>query len=56
MGELRERFRRQMVLRGFTPGTIYQYERAVAGMAKAYGRSPDTLTNEDIQKYLCSLL
>lgn len=56
MGELRERFRRQMVLRGFAPGTMSQYERAIVDMVKAYGRSPDTLTNEDIQKYLCFLL
>ncbi len=56
MGELRERFRRQMVLRGFVPGTISLYERAMTDMVKAYGRSPDTLTNEDIQKYLQFLL
>ncbi len=56
MGELRERFRREMVLRGFTPGTILQYERVMTELAKAYGRSPDTLTNEEIQKHIQFLL
>ncbi len=56
MGELRERFRRQMVLRGFAPSTMSQYERTIVDLVKAYGRSPDTLSNEEIHKHLQFLL
>lgn len=52
MGELRERFRWEMVLRGFTPGTIFQYERVMTELAKAYMRAPDKLSNEEIHKHL----
>ena len=56
MGELRERFRREMVLRGFTSGTIFQYERVMTELTKAYMRAPDKLSNEEIHKHLQFLL
>ena len=56
MGELRERFRRYMVLRGFSPNTIEGYERAMVDLTRAYGRSPDKLTNDEIQCHLQSLI
>lgn len=56
MGELREKMRREMVLRGFTVGTQKVYIGAVAGMAKHYGRSPDQITIEEAKSYLHRLL
>ncbi|MBI3265033.1 MAG: site-specific integrase [Acidobacteria bacterium] len=56
MGELRTRMIRDMTLRGFSPRTHQAYIRAVVGLAKHYRRSPDHLTNEEVQAYLAHLI
>jgi site-specific recombinase XerD len=47
---------RDMQLRNFSPGTQRGYLRAVAGLAKYYHRSPDTIGPEEIQNYIIHLL
>ncbi|MFC1672361.1 tyrosine-type recombinase/integrase [Planctomycetota bacterium] len=56
MGELQERFRRQMVLRGLAQCTIEKYEYVMGQLVKAHGRAPDKLSNEEIQKHIQFLL
>jgi site-specific recombinase XerD len=56
MGELREKMRREMRLRGLTAGTQEAYIRAVAQMARHYGRSPDRIGREEVKAYLHHLL
>lgn len=56
MGEFRERFRRYMVLRGFSPKTIEGYEHAMVDLVRAYRRSPDKLSNDEIQDHLQALI
>ena len=52
MGELRERMEREMRVRNFSPRTVEAYVAAVRGLAKHYRRAPDTLSDEDIHRYL----
>ena len=52
MGELREKFRQHMVLRGLAKKTMEGYEHAMVDLVRAYGKSPDTLTNNEIQQHL----
>ena len=56
MSELRTRMIRDMALRGFAPRTHEAYIAAVVRLAKHYHRSPDQLTNEDVQAYLAHLI
>jgi len=56
MSELRKRMIRDMQLRNFSSGTQRAYLRAVAGLAKYYNRSPDTIGAEQIQDYIVYLL
>jgi len=56
MGELRERFDNHMILRGLSPNTRRAYLYHMAKLTKFYMRSPDTLSNDDIQKYLLHLI
>jgi len=56
MSELRTRMIRDMTLRGFSPRTHEAYLGAVVGLAKYYRRSPDQLTNDEVQAYLAHLL
>lgn len=56
MTELRQRMIDQMTLRGLAPKTHEAYLRAVAGLARHYGRPPDVLDQEQIQAYLIYLL
>jgi len=56
MSELRARMIRDMTLRGFSPRTHQAYIAAVVGLAKHYRRSPDQLTNDEVQAYLAHLL
>ena len=56
MSELRTRMIRDMALRGFAPRTHEAYIAAVVRLAKHYRRSPDQLTNEDVQAYLAHLI
>ena len=56
MSELRTRMIRDMTLRGFSPRTHQAYLGAVVGLAKYYRRSPDQLTNDEVQAYLAHLI
>ncbi len=54
--ELRQRFRDYMTLRNLAPKTHEAYINSVAQLAKYYNRSPDKLSNDEIQKYLLHLI
>lgn len=56
MTTLRERMTEAMVLRGFAERTRESYLTCVSGLAKHYGRSPDSLDAEAIQAYLLHLI
>ena len=56
MSELRRRMNDAMVLRGFAERTKETYLACVAGLAKHYRRSPDTLDVAQIQAYLLHLI
>jgi integrase/recombinase XerD len=56
MGVLRERMEREMVLRRMAVRTRRSYAEAVAALAKHYRRSPDQLTEQEIQGYLLYLI
>lgn len=54
--ELRTRFENYLILQRFSERTIESYVGAVYGLAKHTGKSPDQLTNEQIQAYLLYLI
>ncbi|TCV82689.1 tyrosine-type recombinase/integrase [Sulfurirhabdus autotrophica] len=56
MGALREQMDKDMVLRGMSPRTRESYLYVVKGLAKHYHKSPDTLSEQDIQNYLLYLI
>jgi len=56
MSELRTRMIRDMTVRGFSPSTHEAYIGQVVQLAKHYKRSPDQLTNEEVQAYLAYLI
>ena len=56
MSALRQRMNEAMVLRGFAERTKETYLACVSGLAKHYGRSPDTLDGAAIQAYLLHLI
>jgi hypothetical protein len=51
MGELRERMKRDMEIRGFSPHTQLVYLRRVAALTRYLGRSPDRVGLDEIQRY-----
>jgi len=53
---LRRRFCDHMVLRGFSEKTQEEYLEAVVGLVRHYRRSPDQLSNGEIQAYLLYLI
>lgn len=53
---LRQKFIDHMTLRRFSPKTKYAYTNAVVGLATYYGKSPDKLSDEQIQDYLLYLI
>ena len=55
MTPLRKRMIDDMVLRGLSERTEQRYVGAVAGLAKFYKRGPDTLGDEEVQRYLLHL-
>jgi len=55
MGELRDRMDQDMVVRGLAESTRESYLAAVTGLAKFYRRSPDRLTQREVQAYLVHL-
>src|SRR5436309_15611682 len=56
MSELRDRMIRDMTVRGFARRTHTAYIAAVVKLAKHYHRSPDQLTNDEVQTYLAYLI
>ena len=55
MTPLRKKMIDDMVLRGLSERTQHRYVEAVAGLAKFYKRRPDTLGEEQVQRYLLHL-
>ena len=55
MSSLRQDMIEDMAVRGFAPNTQVAYLRAVAQLARFYGRSPDRLSEREIQRYLVHL-
>lgn len=56
MSPLRKQMQDDMVLRGLAPRTQEAYIGAVVGLARYYKRSPEFLTQEEVQKYLLHLI
>ena len=56
MGQLRERMIRDMTIRGLAADTREAYVLAVLGLARHYNRSPDQLTDDQVQDYLLHLI
>ncbi len=56
MTPLRQRMLDALQVRGMAVRTQQAYIDAVAGLARHYGRSPDTLTADEVQRYLLHLL
>ena len=56
MTPLRQRMLDALVLRGMAERTQEAYIGAVARLARHYRRSPDTLSAEEVQRYLLHLL
>jgi integrase/recombinase XerD len=56
MSALRRQMQADMVLRGLAYRTQQTYIESVARFAKFYGRSPDQITQEEVQRYLLYLL
>ena len=56
MTTLRQRMIDAMVLRGFRPRTQVSYLRAVSQMARYYHRSPELITDQEVQAYLLHLV
>ena len=56
MTELRRRMDDDMVVRGMAVRTRETYLAAVTGLAKFYRRSPDQISDEEVQAYLLHLI
>jgi len=56
MSELRDRMIRDMTVRGSARRTHTGYIAAVVKLAKHYHRSPDQLSDEEVQTYLAHLI
>ena len=56
MTPLRQRMIDAMVLRGFRPRTQESYLRVVAQMARHYRRTPELITDQEVQAYLLHLV
>lgn len=56
MSPLRQQMQSDMVLRGLAERTQETYLAAVAGVARYYRRSPDPLSQDEIQQYLLHLI
>jgi len=54
--ELKTEFLNYMTIQRFSNSTKELYVRGVEGLVRYYGKSPDTLTNEQIQAYFVYLL
>ena len=56
MGELRKRMDGDLVVRGMSVRTREAYLGAVAGLAKHYKRTPEAITEQEVQAYLLHLI
>jgi len=56
MGALRERLEADLLVRGMSPRTRESYTAVVADLAKFYKRSPDGLSEQEVQGYLLHLI
>jgi integrase/recombinase XerD len=56
MTPLRQRYIDDLRLKNFSPRTIRVYVQAVAKFAQHFGRSPDTLTREEVRAYRVQLI
>lgn len=56
MNTLRTQMQNDMVLRGLAPRTQQHYIAAVMGLAGHYHKSPDALSQEEVQHYLLHLI
>src|SRR2546428_5883940 len=56
MGTLRAKMEQDLLVRGLSPNTHEAYIRAVVGLTKYYGRAPDTLSAQEVQADLASLV
>ena len=56
MTELRRKFENYLILRRYSPKTSKAYVNAVKSLAEYYMKSPDRLTDQQIQDYLLYLL
>jgi len=56
MSALRKQMQDDMRVRGFSPRTCQSYIAGVADLAKFIGRSPDSISEQEVQRYLLSLI
>lgn len=56
MSPLRKQMEADMVVRGLAYRTREAYVQSVAKLAKFYGKGPDQITEEEVQRYLLHLL
>ena len=56
MTPLRQRYIDDLRLKNFSPSTIQVYVHTVAKFAQHFGRSPDTLSREEVREYLIYLI
>ena len=56
MSALRKQMEADMVVRNFSVRTRESYVASVRGLAKYYKRSPDTLSEDEVQRYLLYLI
>ena len=56
MGVLRTKMEQDLIVRGRSVHTRRAYLRAVSELARYYHRSPDKLSNREVQQYLCHLI
>ena len=56
MSALRKRMEADMVERNLALRTRESYVEAVRGISKYYKRSPDTLSEDEVQRYLLHLI
>jgi len=55
MTTLREKFIRELAVRGMSPRTVDAYVKAIAALAQYYHQSPDQLSDEQLKDYLVYL-
>ncbi len=56
MTALRQRLIEDIRLRNFSSHTVEAYVRAVAHLARHYGRSPEQISGEEVRQYLLYLV